>query len=431
MHIAEGVLSPPVLIAGAVGAAIGITIGLKSLKSEQIPKVALLTSAFFVASLIHVPVGPSSSHLVLNGLLGIILGWQAFPAIFIGLTLQAILFQFGGLTTLGINTVNMAVPAVVVYYVVRPFLRRQDPGIAGLVVSGLAGGGAVMLSALLVTISLALSSAGLEAVGKLIFLVHIPIAVVEAIVSASVVAFLLRVRPEVLAVTINFKGKAFDKGNISVLAALFFVFLCCAPAHAHRVNVFAWFDGEKVEMEGYFASGQKAIDSKVIVTDQNGKVVLQGKTNKQGQFSFVPKAPGRYHIVLEAGMGHKAETDVDVDQATTLKQAESKKAALDTSSSLSASTDRSGSKASVAVSGPPAPTTLVSRQSGGQQQCVCVSAQEIDKILSRRLEPIHKELVHMAELQSKVKPRDVIAGLGYIFGLMGIALYFSNRKKGR
>lgn len=46
---------------------------------ESIPKVGVLSSAFFVATLIHVPVGPSSIHLVLNGLMGVMLGWAAFP----------------------------------------------------------------------------------------------------------------------------------------------------------------------------------------------------------------------------------------------------------------------------------------------------------------------------------------------------------------
>ena len=62
--------------------------------------VAILAAHFFVGSLIHVPVGPSSVHVVLNGLLGMLLGWAAFPSIFVALMLQAILFQYGGITVL-------------------------------------------------------------------------------------------------------------------------------------------------------------------------------------------------------------------------------------------------------------------------------------------------------------------------------------------
>jgi len=81
---------------------------------------------FFVASLIHIPIGPSSAHLVLNGLVGVLLGWAAFPSIFVGLVLQALVFQFGGLTTLGVNTFAMAMPGVVVYFAFKNLLRKAE-----------------------------------------------------------------------------------------------------------------------------------------------------------------------------------------------------------------------------------------------------------------------------------------------------------------
>ena len=77
MHISEGVLSPAVLGAGAVLAAAGIVIGLRKLDYDRLMTVAILAAAFFVGSLIHVPIGPSSVHLILNGLLGMLLGWAA------------------------------------------------------------------------------------------------------------------------------------------------------------------------------------------------------------------------------------------------------------------------------------------------------------------------------------------------------------------
>ena len=125
MHISEGVLSPAVLGAGAVLAAAGIVIGLRKLDYDRLMTVAILAAAFFVGSLIHVPIGPSSVHLILNGLLGMLLGWAAFPSIFVALMLQAILFQYGGITVLGVNTFNMAFPAVVCYYAFRPMLLKS------------------------------------------------------------------------------------------------------------------------------------------------------------------------------------------------------------------------------------------------------------------------------------------------------------------
>ncbi len=112
MHISEGILSGPVLISGATLAAAGTAVGLKKLDYDRIAQSGILAASFFVAALIHVPVGPSSVHLILNGIVGLLLGWAAFPIILVALLLQAVLFQFGGITTLGVNTVIMALPAV-------------------------------------------------------------------------------------------------------------------------------------------------------------------------------------------------------------------------------------------------------------------------------------------------------------------------------
>ncbi len=125
MHISEGVLSAPVLITGAALAAAGISVGLKKMDYEKIPQVAVLSSAFFVASLIHVPIGPSSVHLILNGINGLLLGWLCSPSILVALALQAILFQFGGITILGVNTVTMALPGLICYYLFSRLVNKE------------------------------------------------------------------------------------------------------------------------------------------------------------------------------------------------------------------------------------------------------------------------------------------------------------------
>jgi len=130
MHISEGILSAPVLVTEATVTVTAVAYGLKKLKYRQIPKVAILSSVFFVASLIHVPLGPSSVHLILNGIIGLLLGWAAFPAILVALTLQAILFQFGGITTLGVNTFNMAFPAIISFYLFGRGVRSKNNKIA-------------------------------------------------------------------------------------------------------------------------------------------------------------------------------------------------------------------------------------------------------------------------------------------------------------
>lgn len=198
MHISEGVLGAPVLAAGAVLSVAGVGIGLRKMDYEKLPQVAVLASAFFVATLIHVPIGPSAAHLVLNGLCGVVLGWSAFPAILVGLALQALLFQFGGLTTLGVNTFNMAFPAVVVGYSCGRFLKSSNRLVRG-AAEFVAGAGAVLLSGLLVGGCLTATGESFVAAAKVVVLAHVPIMIVEGIITIFIVEFLRRIKPEMLA----------------------------------------------------------------------------------------------------------------------------------------------------------------------------------------------------------------------------------------
>jgi len=197
MHISEGVLSAPVLATGAVLAAAGISVGLKKMDPEKIPQVAVLSSAFFVASLIHVPIGPSSVHLILNGINGLLLGWLCFPSILVALALHAILFQFGGITVLGINTVNMALPGVICYYLFGRLVNRERRLIS-LVAAFSCGFLAVFFSCVLVALSLVFTEQSFVSVAKLIVVAHLPVMVIEAIITLFCVAFLKRVKPELL-----------------------------------------------------------------------------------------------------------------------------------------------------------------------------------------------------------------------------------------
>lgn len=197
MHISEGVLSAPVLAAGAALSAAGVAFGLKKTPYEKIPQVGLFSSAFFVASLIHVPLGPTSVHLVLNGLVGLILGWAAFPAILVGLLLQALLFQFGGITTLGVNTFDMAFPALLSFWIFGPLVRSESQRVA-LLGAFLAGALAVLSAGLLVASALSLTGEAFRYAAKAVVLAHLPVMGVEGILTAFSVAFLRKVRPEML-----------------------------------------------------------------------------------------------------------------------------------------------------------------------------------------------------------------------------------------
>ncbi|MCH2068144.1 cobalt transporter CbiM [Shimia sp.] len=195
MHIVDGALSNPVVIGGAVAAAGGIAMGLKSLDIDRIPTAGVLSASFFVASLIHVPIGPSSVHLILNGLAGLLLGWAAFPALFVGLLLQAVFFGFGGLTVLGVNTFNIAMPAVLAWMIFGRLIGRGSP-VQGAIWGGLGGAFAIAATTLFVAVSLALTGDEFLPAAKLVFFAHIPVMVIEAVLTGFAVLLARKVKPE-------------------------------------------------------------------------------------------------------------------------------------------------------------------------------------------------------------------------------------------
>ncbi|MGD9281659.1 MAG: cobalt transporter CbiM [Desulfobacterales bacterium] len=196
MHISEGVLSGPVLISGGALAAAGTAVGLKKLDYDRIARAGILSAAFFVASLIHVPIGPANAHLILNGLVGLLLGWAAFPAILVALVLQAVLFQFGGITALGVNTIIMALPAVICYLVFSRFLHKRP--VVALSAAFACGFFSVLLGAVILGLALIFTEENFFEVAAIVIAAHIPVMIIEGVITAVCVSFLKKVQPEML-----------------------------------------------------------------------------------------------------------------------------------------------------------------------------------------------------------------------------------------
>ena len=196
MHISEGVLSGPVLISGGALAAAGTAIGLKKLDYDRIAQAAILSAAFFVASLIHIPIGPANAHLILNGLVGLLLGWAAFPAILVALVLQAMLFQFGGITALGVNTMIMALPAVICYLIFSRFLHKKP--LLALSAAFACGFLSVLFGAVILGLALIFTEENFFAVTAVVIAGHIPVMIIEGVITAVCVSFLKKVQPAML-----------------------------------------------------------------------------------------------------------------------------------------------------------------------------------------------------------------------------------------
>ncbi len=211
MHIADGFLPPAVWISGYGITGLATWLSLQQIQkqpdpSQGIPKASLLTAAFFVASSLYIPIPPASVHLVLNGLLGVILGAYAFPAILIGLFFQAVMFGHGGISTLGVNAALMGLPALLAGQIFRArhWLPWGSERVRLGILAFLGGAVGLGLAALIFYGVIVLSVAtGLERAteqGALltISLAYVPLMILEGGFTCFVVLFLHRVKPELL-----------------------------------------------------------------------------------------------------------------------------------------------------------------------------------------------------------------------------------------
>ncbi len=198
MHISDGILSAPVLAAGFAGTAVLAAATLRKMETEEIPKVSVITSVFFVTSLIYIPVGPTSVHLILNGLAGVVLGLRAFPAIMLGVILQTILFGHGGVSVIGVNCLMLGGSGLLSYFVWQ-FRHRFTWGTKREVVFGVfAGATGIISSGIIMALALVTTGREFWATASYALLAHIPVMILEAIVVGFCVGFLMRVKPDVL-----------------------------------------------------------------------------------------------------------------------------------------------------------------------------------------------------------------------------------------
>ena len=186
------------LAAGFLGTLILLVLSMRRIQIEEIPKISLITAALFVASLVHFPIGPTSVHLIMNGLAGILLGRRAFIGVFVALSLQAVFFQHGGLSVLGVNAFNIGVPAMLAWQIFKRRRGLESPRLE-VVFGALAGGLAVLASVLLVSLELLILGEAFNEISLLVIGAHLPVIIIEALVVGAAAGFLLKVKPEMLA----------------------------------------------------------------------------------------------------------------------------------------------------------------------------------------------------------------------------------------
>ena len=208
-----------------------------------------------------------------------------------------------------------------------------------------------------------------------------------------------------------------------VLAA--FILGTAVSAQAHRVNIFAWTEGNEVVAECGFNGGNKVKQGQVVIFDAaTGAKLAEGRTDDLGVYRFPISAEGKAHgvrIVIKAGEGHQNEWTVDAAELATIQPG--------TGAAPAASSAPASAPAVAAAPAAQAPSSPKTDKAPAQQ-AANISASELQNIvntaLDAKLGPIRKELAEMRVARPGFS--EIFGGIGWLVGLAGIALYFKGRR---
>jgi cobalt/nickel transport system permease protein len=248
MHMADALVSPAV--GGAFWAVTAATIAIcsdrvrKTLDDRKVPLMGVLAAFVFAAQMINftIPATGSSGHLGGGLLLSILLGPSAgFLSIASVLMIQALFFADGGLLALGCNIFNLGFfPAFLAYPLIYKKIIGHSPSQSRMVFAAiLASVFALQCGSIGVVMQTTLSGVSSLPLETFLFLmqpIHLAIGIVEGVVTALVVSFIYRARPDILDTSIN--GSPSGTIPIRSLFAFFFV------AAVFIGGILSWFASE-------------------------------------------------------------------------------------------------------------------------------------------------------------------------------------------
>lgn len=195
MHISDGVLSIEVAATLGVVSVAMCAYSIKNIKNENIALLSAMSALFFIASFIHIPLGPTQIHLLLIGVIGVFLGSLSFLSIAIALLLQAVLLGYGGLTSLGANLIIMALPAYLVYLISRLELFRSLNEKIKYFLVGFLGIG---FSTIFLALVLLLSKEEYRIASYSVVIANIPAMILEGLITLFLLMYIKKSIPKLL-----------------------------------------------------------------------------------------------------------------------------------------------------------------------------------------------------------------------------------------
>lgn len=207
MHIPDGFLSIALAvflwIVSIAVVAFALRIVGKDLGERQVPEMGVLAAVIFAGQMLNFPVaGGTSGHLIGAALATILLGpWASIIILTCVVSIQALIFQDGGLLALGGNIFFMGIVATMVTYFMYQSVQRIANGKTwGFFVGGFLGAWlSVLVASIGVALALGLSGTSPLAVALPTMAgIHVFIGIGEGLITAGALAFLFATRRDLI-----------------------------------------------------------------------------------------------------------------------------------------------------------------------------------------------------------------------------------------
>jgi cobalt/nickel transport system permease protein len=206
VHIPDGFLTNRIAVSLDVVSAAGILYAARrtklDLSGRMVPVMGVLAAFVFAAQMLNFPIlGGTSGHLIGGALLAILLGpMTGFLTIATVVIAQALFLQDGGLIALGANIFNISAVTSFSGYALYKCLGGEAARGKRMIFAGfLAGWASLMVSSLFCAIQLGLSGAIPLRIGLTTMLgYHAVVGMIEGTLTAGVLSFLLKVRPDLI-----------------------------------------------------------------------------------------------------------------------------------------------------------------------------------------------------------------------------------------
>lgn len=165
--------------------------------------------------------------------------------------------------------------------------------------------------------------------------------------------------------------------------------MSCA-AQAHLLKVFAYGEGGRVHGSVYFAGGGPATGASVQVLALDGSLLATLTPDEQGEFIYHPAEPRDLELLVDTGDGHQIRWPVSASEL---------QGALPS----------------------PQPGKVSAPEVVDQQRLLSM----IEQAVARQVGPLRQEL---QQAQDRARLSDIVGGLGMIFGIAGVAMWWRGRR---